>query len=349
MEKIATGVVELAAAWALESQQPMSDRRRAQRDAWLSERAEHGDAYRTACDALTALDRHAAQPEILALRQAALAAKPERNASSMLRVASVAMAVVLASLGLWTLRLTVVRDNHPVASAVESVRTAVDSNPLRYATTIGERSTVDLADGSVMVLNTASTAEVVYSRDERAIRLLQGQALFTVAHGQPLPFRVYAGDRIITAVGTVFDVRLDGQRVQVAMLEGTVHIDAPSSQARPQASGESLSAGETFTVGPAEPVRVKVANVERVSSWRSGLLTFEDTRLADAIAEINRYTARPLQLADEQIGNYRVSGTFRVGDPERFARTMTEVFPLRVERTAEGNAVLTSRVPVTNK
>ena len=49
----------------------MSDKRHAQRDAWLVEHPEHNEAYRIACDALTALDRHAAQPDILALMREA--------------------------------------------------------------------------------------------------------------------------------------------------------------------------------------------------------------------------------------------------------------------------------------
>ncbi len=61
---------------------------------------------------------------------------------------------------------------------------------------------------------------------ERAVRLLNGQAIFTVAHGQPAPFRVYAGDKIVTAVGTVFDVRIDGEQVRVSVIEGAVRYRA---------------------------------------------------------------------------------------------------------------------------
>ena len=346
----ATSTTESAACWALEAQQGITDKRRAQRDAWLSERPAHAEAYRIACAALAALDRHAAQPEIMALRQAALAARPERATPSFLLTRGIVVAVLMAGVGWWSLRRDDRASSSPAMSAAPAtVVVSSHIDPLRYSTAVGERSTIDLSDGSVMVLNTASSAEVVYTHTERTVRLLQGQALFTVAHGQPAPFRVYAGDRVITAVGTVFDVRLEGERVQVAMIEGTVRVDAPPSRPSVTETGETLSAGETLTAGPQEPVRVKVANVERLASWRSGLLTFEDTRLADAIAEINRYTMHPLTLADASTGNYRVSGTFRVGDSERFARTMTELFPLDLQRSTDGNDVLKNRVAVTNK
>lgn len=330
-------IAETAAGWALEAQRGINQKRQAQRDAWLAMRPAHVEAYRIACAALIALDRHAGQPEIIALRQAALAARPERvGTRTGLVTGAIAVIALTIGLGWWSYQ----REDRIAAVSVDS---------LDYATAVGERSTIDLPDGSVMVLNTDSSVAVIYTQDERSVRLIRGQALFTVAHGQTAPFRVYAGNRTITAVGTVFDVRLQGERVQVAMLEGTVRVETPRSTPSSTENSETLSAGETLTAGPLEPVRVKLANVQQLASWRSGLLTFEDTPLVDAIAEINRYTTRPLSLAETATGNYRVSGTFRVGDSERFARTMTELFPVDLQRSADGGVVLTSRAAVINK
>jgi len=62
---------------------------------------------------------------------------------------------------------------------------------------------------------------------------------------------------------------------------------------------------------------------------------FDDAPLADAVAEINRYTTHPVVLADAGIGAYRVSGVFKTGDPERFAQSMAEVFPLTVDESGD--------------
>jgi transmembrane sensor len=336
---------EIAAAWALEQQKGLSPRRRAKRDAWLREHLDNPHRLRAAESALGLLDRHAGQPEILALRSAALAARPERQHVQGRVFAATLGGVLVAGLVIWGLYF---RSDAPenLAASGEPALAADPRAPTlsRYSTSIGERSTIPLPDGSTVVLNTASTAEVLYTAAERKVRLLQGQALFTVAHGQSAPFRVYAGDRVITALGTVFDVRLEGPRVEVGMLEGTVRVDSRDPErAGSVATGQVVSAGETLVASAAEPIRIRTADVERTASWRSGLLMFDDTPLDVAVAEVNRYTTSSLVLADAAAATYRVTGTFRVGEPERFARTMTELFPLELARSDDGRVVLRRR------
>ncbi|HEY0686614.1 MAG TPA: FecR domain-containing protein [Steroidobacter sp.] len=324
----APSISQLAAAWALAAEETLSERQRARRDAWLAADSRHADAYYAAMATLTELNRHAAHPDIMELRQAALAARPERGFVAR-RIAGWAACVVAIGL-VGVLAWNVFKQSN------------IETAPV-YVTAVGERSTVPLADGSVITLNTASAVEVAYEASERKVRLLNGQALFTVAHGQPAPFRVYAGGKVVTAVGTVFDLRVDDGRVMVSVLEGAVRVE-PGSRDRADAASfsadaEMLVAGQALTSRPDGAVSVQQTDVERLASWRSGLLSFEDTPLAEAVAEINRYTHRPVTLADPRLGEYRVSGTFRVGEPERFAQFMTELFPLAVESSASGTVI----------
>ena len=85
---------------------------------------------------------------------------------------------------------------------------------------------------------------------------------------------------------------------------------------------------------------VRTADTGRATSWREGVVVFDDAPLAEAVAEMNRYTRHPVTLADDRIGAFRVSGVFRTGDPERFADSMAEVFPLEVERGPGGSTEL---------
>lgn len=334
----ANNVANAAAAWALEVEQGLTAARAQQLKDWLAADPAHAPALAAAQDALAILAAHAADDEIMALRRAALAARSEPWGRYRPPVAAAA-AVLLLMLPVagWLVSEQEGRSPPMVAEA-----TATLAETGRYATAVGERSTITLPDGSVMVLNTASQAEVTFGDNARTVRLLRGQALFTVAHGYPAPFRVEAGDRTITAVGTIFDVRMDGARVQVSMVEGTVRVEPRRhSDLSPQA--ETLSAGEVLVAAPREPVRVMTADVETLTSWREGLITFKDTPLSEAVAEINRYAGRPILLADAAAGRHRLSGTFRVGDPQRFARLMTELFPLEMGRTKEGNPLLKPR------
>ena len=93
-----------------------------------------------------------------------------------------------------------------------------------YATAIGEQRTITLADGSVARLNTNTRLSVEYGEHHRDIRLQAGEAHFTVAGNGERPFRVYAGNSRIQAVGTAFAVHIKGGDVDVLVTEGIVEI-----------------------------------------------------------------------------------------------------------------------------
>jgi transmembrane sensor len=63
------------------------------------------------------------------------------------------------------------------------------SRPDQFQTKVGEQRSVLLADGSRVTLNTASRIEVRLQADQRVVQLLQGEALFEVAHDAQRPFR----------------------------------------------------------------------------------------------------------------------------------------------------------------
>ncbi|HAQ49359.1 MAG TPA: hypothetical protein DCR37_09985, partial [Glaciecola sp.] len=93
-----------------------------------------------------------------------------------------------------------------------------------YLTNLGEHSEHTLDDGSVLWLNSNSQVEVNYSSSKRKISLLKGEAHFDVVPDAERPFEVYAGNRMVKAVGTAFSVyRLD-DRIEVMVTEGKVDL-----------------------------------------------------------------------------------------------------------------------------
>ncbi len=165
------------------------------------------------------------------------------------------------------------------------------------------------------------------------------------------PFVVIAGDRKITALGTAFDVRLERREVRVTLVEGKVAIDQLSDPAVSESAStiESPSAapvtrtrlevGEQFVAPVGGTATVQGANVERITSWREGRLIFEGDRLADALAEMNRYSPTPITLGDPAIGELRVSGVFRTGQPAAFAHALEQYFPLESTRNARSTVL----------
>lgn len=325
-----SSVEETAARWVIEERAGLSVRRSATLDAWLEACLDHQVAFEQARLADEAMGRHGAEPEMMALREAALGARPVRlGLPPVLMAAALGCLALLGAIGLWAIqRPTLAPGPAPVQPAEI------------YQTAIGERSTISLPDGSVATLNTASRMEVAYTSGEGRIRLLDGQAVFTVAHGRSTPFRVYARDRVITATGTQFEVLISQGAVRVALIEGAVRVTAATAATAGE-QGETLAPGEVLVGEPDGRVRIRSENVARLTDWRSGLVSFEETPLDQAVAEINRYSRTPVVLGDAQAARRRLSGTFRTGEPERFARTAGEVLSLDVS-SEDGTIVLTS-------
>lgn len=337
-------VHESAAAWVLRQEQGELSEAEQQRFAkWLGEDDAHADAYDDAVWALSVTARHAGDPALLELRRAALGARGSRKRLwGWTGAAGAAAAAVVATM-IWTTGPE--RTLVPSAQPPSLASTVNDPAPRRYRTGVGERAAIDLPDGSVATLDTDSQIRVDYSGGERAVHLLKGQALFEVAHGQPRPFRVYAKGQQITAVGTVFNVRLEGKRVRIAMVEGVVKVRAASPPGAVSTGPRreiTLTAGESTVAALTAPLEVTLIEPRDVTAWRGGQLVFNDVPLAEAVAEINRYTVRPIALADAAVGKYRVSGVFKANDPEAFARAVTDVLPVRITQAGGGPPTLSA-------
>lgn len=93
-----------------------------------------------------------------------------------------------------------------------------------YSTDIGERRSITLADGSAVDLNARSKLRVEFSKNERRVELLNGQALFQVAKDKGRPFIVASGEATVRAVGTQFDVYRKDSGTTVTVLEGRVAV-----------------------------------------------------------------------------------------------------------------------------
>lgn len=215
-----------------------------------------------------------------------------------------------------------------------------------HRTVVGERQIIPLADGSTLTLNTASRALVRYSDQLREIELIEGQALFEVARDTGRPFMVQAGDRRITALGTAFDVRLSSSTVAVTLIEGRVTVESTAAgngvtaQQR-EAPPAILLPGEQLLAQAATrtPPVVRKADVRRATSWREGMLLFEGETLAQAIAEVNRYGGRRIEIGDPALADLQISGAFKTGQPEAFIDTLSWYLPIRVIE-ADGRRII---------
>jgi len=201
------------------------------------------------------------------------------------------------------------------AMVIVSLSFRSDPSTLSYQTAVGERSTVQLPDGSKLQLDTDSAVATRFDTDQRRITLSKGQAYFQVAHAATRPFVVDAGDGVtITATGTQFDVQRASDRIVVALVEGSVIVR------RGVADLATMKAGTVLEVAIGNGVIPTKRTPIETTGWRNGHLTFRDTPLADAVAQINRYTESKLEIRKAGATSEPISGEFSTDDPEGFKR-----------------------------
>ncbi|HZG33029.1 MAG TPA: FecR family protein [Sphingopyxis sp.] len=339
---------EAAAAWMVRMDtSTLAPDEQAAFDAWRAESEANAAAFARAKAAWSLFDDVQGDPALDALRVSALAAgrEPRRGLwlGAGVGIAASLLAVLLFQGNILTPPPAGDGQRIAVQSPPEAARSAQQNTNGEFVTARGERRTVRLADGSTITLNTDSRIRVGYGADRRLIRLIKGQALFEVARDAHRPFVVQVGNRQVTALGTVFEVRFDADRVKVTLVEGKVVVDEVED--RPDRNGPImvptvLAPGQALvTVDGARPRLTKV-DVDQQLRWREGFVEFEDATLAEAVAEMNRYAGKQLVIADPRVGDLRVSGVFRTGSPDRFAAIVGELLPVRQHPLPDGTVEL---------
>lgn len=198
-----------------------------------------------------------------------------------------------------------------------------------YRTEIGEQRRLVLDDGTRVMLDTDTRIRFRAGDDLRTLSLAGGRIDLDIA-ADPRPFVIEAGGRRVTAQAARLDVRRDGDRVALTAVQGSARVEVPGAAA-------SLASGSRIAMAAGRPDRIDRPELEDLIAWQSGRLAFRDETIAQAITEMNRYTTRSLIVSDARVGAMRLSGVYRVGDPEAFARSLAVLLPVRV--TSDGDEI----------
>jgi len=220
-----------------------------------------------------------------------------------------------------------------LAAAVGMAAWFLWPDPNRYETLIGATASLPMADGSKITLNTASEIKVAMSGQERRIELEQGEAFFEVAKDPSRPFVVVAGDKRVIAVGTKFSVRRDlgsADGIEVVVTEGIVRVEPVNGKGIHKLAAQPLTAGTIARAnrGGVMIQKKDISEAEEQLAWRSGVLIFRDSTLADAAAEFNRYNPRKMVIEDELTAGLRIMGSFRATNVDAFVRLLQQGYPV---------------------
>lgn len=275
--------------------------------------------------------RHAALGHATAAARTRADARPARSRLVSLRaIAATLLVIAVGALLSWNL-----------------------TRPDIYQTAKGERRVIMLDDGSQLALDADSEVRVAFGRTHRDLRLIRGQARFTVAHDVERPFSVVAAGRKVVATGTMFNVDMLAADLFVTLLEGRVIVlpgESPFPAATEAAAspggdaaaraGIELRAGNQLVVTSTAPPSIRSVDLSLASAWESGRLVFENEPLSSVAARVSRYSERTVRVADARTAELRISGVFNAGDTDGFLATIASYLPVRAMTGTNGTIVL---------
>jgi transmembrane sensor len=211
------------------------------------------------------------------------------------------------------------------------------TRPEHYQTRFGEQRSILLEDGSRVTLNTASKIEVRLQQAQRVVRLIEGEALFEVAHDAARPFDVVAGDAVLRAVGTQFDVDLRPHGTVVTIVEGIVTWAPRTSTSSNGAPREPLAARDRLVIsGMGAGTLQHGANTNATTSWTRNQLIFEHRPLGEVVEEFNRYNREQIEVSAAELRSKEITGVFQSNDAASFLAFLSDIPGVRVRRNDNG-------------
>ena len=315
---------ERAALWAARLDgSSLSTADRNELDAWLAENPAHRALLSQYCQFSADLEQHLpalAQSGAVSMPAMGSPARPRRSRWRALWIGGFFTAA--AAIAVFSLRVTPGIESHNLSTAV------------------AQRHALTLSDGSQIELNAHTTLRVDFDRDQRRVRLAQGQAFFTVAKNTDRPFIVETPAGSVRVTGTRFDIHTDAASpFEVTVLDGSVQVRAGASHAPVTLTArDHLSAtGEQISVTSLSPAEL----ADRLA-WRDGRVIFDDTPLRDAIAHFARHHGRKITAAPA-VADLRIGGRFNLDDLEGFFTALESVLPVQILRDRDGSIQVAAR------
>jgi ferric-dicitrate binding protein FerR (iron transport regulator) len=219
-----------------------------------------------------------------------------------------------------------------------------------YVTAMGETKTIELPDHSIVRLNVNSTLRYSEEWDANGPRevWLGGEAFFTVQHkANHSRFIVHTPDVDIQVVGTEFNVNTRRVKTQVVLSTGVVKLllNKKASPGDTHAQAPiTMKPGDMVTYSSAtEELTNKKVDPSTYASWRTGVLSFDETPVTDVIRSLQDNLGIVVQLEDESLGRQTYTGSIPMNNITVFFKTLERSFNVHISKTGVNTYVIISQ------
>ncbi|WP_425929779.1 DUF4880 domain-containing protein [Pseudomonas sp. NyZ201] len=214
-----------------------------------------------------------------------------------------------------------------------SLTPTFDSLSADFSTGIGQRQTVQLDDGSELVLNAQSAVDVQFDSQRRLLKWRDGEGLLRVAADRR-PFILQ------TSGGEVY-----GRDARILLRDRDSQCRVGAMQAPLQIVTRG---GDRLQLQPGQEVtfdRLRFGRVQALrsgdSAWVNGLLEVRGSPLSEVIEALRPYRHGVLRL-DPAIADLRVSGLYRLDQSDVVLEALSRTLPIRINRRSDYWVTLTA-------
>ena len=202
------------------------------------------------------------------------------------------------------------------------------SKPLVFETPRGEKSIVQLPDGSKVWLN-ANSKLTCYAFTSRSRNVeLTGEAFFKVAHNKKSPFRVKTNECEVEVLGTEFNVMAydDFGRQEITLLSGKVDVHLKNAQ-------QVLAPGESMIIKDGKAM-IRKTDAIRASAWTSNKFDFQNISLSELVKRLENWYDIDIDLLNPANKDVNFTGTFKNEETIWQVLDAIKVYmPVRYEKT----------------
>ncbi len=191
-----------------------------------------------------------------------------------------------------------------------------------YVTAIGERRRERLPDGSELYLGADTRLRVLFDKGRRQVWLLQGEAIFDVAHDSARVFAVDAGLARVTVLGTRFVVTRDARELRVSVERGRVRMD--------NARGALLlGAGQVASNDADSAPHLLPIDAGNAFAFERGRLVLQQAGLDEIASSLSRYRRQAVRVEAGK-GQPRIDAVVQLDAIEGFLQALPSIAPIAV-------------------
>jgi len=193
----------------------------------------------------------------------------------------------------------------------------------------GKRSSIELADGSKLWLNSGSRAiyPVAFNEKTREI-FIEGEGYLEVAHDAVRPFYVVTDQVKVKVLGTKFDISAykDDDHVSVVLVEGSV---------------QATTGTESLVMVPNQKLNYKIStqkstlektNVLECISWKDGWMLCDKEQIQSITTKLSRYYDIKISYSDLRLNTMTLTGKLDLkSNCEDVLKVICATAPLKYE------------------